>query len=202
MRVPIIILIIAFLACLPVHADKYLNIKVGGTHYKAIKGLGLMLGVQSGYDFDEIVALGVSFDFFTKSDKNRPSITEDTIAGGTITTVDSLDIKYSYKAFPLMADLIINIPLGGPVNPFIEGGMGFITAYANFKDDSTVFEDAKGLYFGFCWKAGAGAAWNMGKNSALFAQIVYHNSEPTRKERFALELSGIELSIGVRLYIR
>lgn len=183
----------------------------GGASYFNPSGVegsgGVMLSLGLGQRVDEMVMATLELDFFNKTFKKETVVPVDTAAGSIVSVENrSVDFEHSVKYFPLTAGVVVTLPMGGRVNPFLEGRLGYGLASVSYKYSAEVVAASKpndGTYSGFGWRIGGGARMKLGFRSALLAGVYYNGNTVSKSQAenlfTDLKMSGIGFGAGLEL---
>ncbi len=168
---------------------------------------GLILGVRSGRDFDNMVTVGFSADLFWKTYTEESEIADSVTSGGVTVTTVSRDVEYKTLLLPLMFTADIKIPLeNSPIRPYFGGGIGYQLLFnkeENFEDDVS---DSR-LYGGFGWMFELGAEYAMSPHTAFYFEGFYNGCKVKRNSDSAtglptweeVDVSGLGFRVGLSL---
>ncbi len=203
---------ILFLASILAAAQlaRALTLTGGASYFKpsGVKGSGgVMLSLGLGQRVDEMVMATIELDFFNKTFEKESVVPVDTAAGSIVSVENrSVEFEHSVKYFPLTAGVVVTLPMGGRVNPFLEGRLGYGLAHVSYSYSAEVVTASKpndGTYTGFGWRIGGGARMKLGFRSALLAGIYYNGNtvSKTQAENLFtdLKMSGIGFGAGLEL---
>jgi opacity protein-like surface antigen len=183
----------------------------GGASYFKPSGVegngGVMLSLGLGQRVDEMVMATLELDFFNKTFKKESVVPVDTAAGSIVSVENrSVEFEHSVKYFPLTAGVVVTLPMGGRVNPFLEGRLGYGLASVSYKYNAEVATASKpndGTYSGFGWRIGGGARMKLGFRSALLAGVYYNGNTVSKSQDenlfTDLKMSGIGFGAGLEL---
>lgn len=174
---------------------------------------GFILGYQGTRYIDERLDLGWSIDWFYKSytDQTLVDNFEDQFGFGGETY--ELAAETNIHNFPLMFNLVGYFPVEKKATVFVNGAIGADLLLTFYKDFNNENEDDFKAALDFSWQLSAGVMYELGSKSDIFAEVGYHNSEPswtykatnpntgkesTFERRF--DMSGILLRAGVKFY--
>lgn len=168
---------------------------------------GVMLGLGLGQRVDEMVMATLEIDFFNKTFKKESVVPVDTAAGSIVSVENrSVLFEHSVKYFPLTAGVVVTLPMGGRINPFLEGRLGYGLAHVSYNYSAEVVSTSKpndGTYSGFGWRIGGGARMKLGFRSALLAGIYYNGNTVSKSQAenlfTDLKMSGIGIGAGLEL---
>jgi hypothetical protein len=108
---------------------------------------------------------------------------------------------------PVMLELVIKVPIIWKSSVFAHGGIGYEVLFSKEQNFSDNVSDRR-LYGGFAWMLGTGVRFELGDNSALFAEGFYHNANVKRARKDIKEalpvfeqvdLSGLGVRVGIAL---
>jgi opacity protein-like surface antigen len=170
-------------------------------------GGGAMLSLGFGQRVDEMVMATVQIDYFNKTFKKETVVPVDTAAGAIVSVENRrVEFEHSVKYFPLTAGVAVTLPMGGRINPFIEGRLGYGLAHVSYNYSEEVVSASKpndGTYSGFGWRVGGGARLKLGFRSALLAGVYYNGNtvSKTQAENLFtdLKMSGLGFGAGLEL---
>ncbi len=168
---------------------------------------GVMLSLGAGQRVDEMVMATVQLDFFNKTFKQESVVPVDTDPSSIVTIENrSVEFEHSVKYIPLTAGVAVTLPMGGRLNPFIEGRVGYGLANVSYKYNVEIPEASKpndGTYTGFGWRLGGGARLKLGFRSALLAGVYYNGNTVSKTQTenvfTDLKMSGIGIGAGLEL---
>lgn len=183
------------------------NLQVGMLNPKAVDS-GLLLKAGLGKEFDEMVELGISLDFYIKSKTDK-----EYIGGGEGTSGAQIDtvvenFKTSSYMFPVTANITIKVPVEFPVFPYVDAGLGYVLLWNSYDNYFTGEGDTK-FYGGMCWRIAAGGFYPLGSKSALTAELFYFGGKPSHSEgeserglptRTEVNMSGLGFRLGIKLF--
>jgi opacity protein-like surface antigen len=183
----------------------------GGASYFKPSGVegggGAMLSLGLGQRVDEMVMATIQLDYFNKTFKKQTTVPVDTAAGSIVSVENrSVDFEHSVKYFPLTAGVVVTLPMGGRVNPFLEGRLGYGLARVSYSYSAEVVTASKpndGTYSGFGWRVGGGARLKLGFRSALLAGVYYNGNTVSKSQAenlfTDLKMSGLGFGAGLEL---
>ena len=156
---------------------------------------GLLLGARFGSQIDNRMNIGLSFDYYHKSDYETE--------GGK-----QINAKFSTNMLPIMLDIEAKFPMQyrSAIIPIVHLSFGYEMVWnkADYKEPQDGDDEGTKIYHGFGWMLGSGILYKIGYNSDLIFEIFYNNSKPKRDagqwvlpEEF--NVSGIGARIGVRI---
>lgn len=181
----------------------------GGASYFNPSGVegsgGVMLSFGLGQRVDQMVMATVQLDYFNKTFKKENIAPVDTAPGSIVSVANRLvEFEHSVKYFPLTAGVVITLPLGDRISPFLEGRLGYGLAHVSYKYNAEIPEASKpndGTYAGFGWRLGGGARLKLGFRSALLAGLYYNGNTVSKSqaENLFTDLKMSGLGIGAAL---
>ena len=168
---------------------------------------GLILGVRTGRDFDNMIMVGFSADLFWKTYTEESEIADSVTSGGVTVTTVQRDVEYKTLLLPLMFTADVKIPVeNSPIRPYFGGGIGYQLLFnkeENFEDDVS---DSR-FYGGFGWMFELGAEYMMSPNTAFYLEGFYNGCKVKRSSDSAaglptweeVDMSGLGFRIGLSL---
>ncbi len=173
---------------------------------------GIFGGIAYGTKFDQSVQIEFSGDFFFNSYTEKSKIGIDLTGNSEATIIQMTTDKQTYY-FPLMANLIINIPVQTKIKPYAKGGIGYGFLWediyvAETDENPKKIDDVK-FYGGFNWLIGGGAKFKLGNNSNLTGECFFNGGKMKRDKKQSstgitwseVNMSGIGLRLGVEIEI-
>ncbi|MDO9390953.1 MAG: outer membrane beta-barrel protein [bacterium] len=174
-----------------------------------VEGSGAVLfSLGAGQRVDDMVMANIQIDFMNK--KFTKEITTDSVTTSTVSTTTRLvAYEHSVKYFPITAGVMITLPVGIFISPYVEGRVGFGIANVSYSYNESLYTIAEseqpesGTYSGFGWRIGAGGRLKLGSRSALTAGVSYNGNTCSRSagnDVFTdLKMSGIGLGAALEL---
>ena len=168
---------------------------------------GLILGVRTGRDFDNMVMVGFSADLFWKTYTEESEIADSVTSGGVTVTTVQRDVEYKTMLLPLMFTADVKIPVeNSPIRPYFGGGIGYQLLFnkeENFEDN---ISDSR-FYGGFGWMFELGAEYMMSPHTAFYLEGFYNGCKVKRSSDSAaglptweeVDMSGLGFRIGLSL---
>jgi outer membrane protein W len=168
---------------------------------------GLILGVRTGRDFDNMIMVGLSADLFWKTYTEESEIADSVSSGGVTVTTVQRDVEYKTLLLPLMFTADVKIPVqNSPVRPYLGGGIGYQLLFnkeENFEDDISESR----FYSGFGYMFELGAEYVMSPHTAIYLEGFYNGCKAKRSEDSAaglptweeVDMSGLGFRIGLSL---
>ncbi len=187
-------------------AKPFTQFRFGTLNPKDAKS-GLILGVRTGRDFDNMIMVGFSADLFWKTYTEESEIDTGTTPGGTTITIVQREVEYKTLLLPLMFTADVKIPVeNSPIRPYFGGGIGYQLLFnkeENFVDDVS---DSR-FYSGFGWMFELGAEYVMSPHTAFYLEGFYNGCKvkrdsdseaglPTWEE---VDVSGLGFRVGLSL---
>lgn len=173
-------------------------------------GGGLLLSLGVGQRVDDMVMANVQLDFFNKTFTKELTSPVDTDTSSVV-HIESRQVayKHSVKYFPITAGVVVTLPMGMLIKPYVEGRVGYGLARVSYDYNASLYNipeasrPESGTYSGFGWRLGAGARLGLGLRSALTAGISYNGNTCSRsagEDVFTdLKMSGLIIGAGIEL---
>jgi len=187
-------------------AKPFTQIRFGTFDPKDAKS-GLILGMRTGRDFDNMILVGFSADLFWKSYTEDSPIGTGTTPGGTQVTTLQQAVDYKTLILPLMFTADVKIPVqNSPIRPYFGGGIGYQLLFNkenNFVDNVS---DSR-FYSGFGYQFDVGAEYEMSPNAGFYLEGFYNGCKAKRSGGTAaglptweeVDISGLGFRVGVTL---
>jgi len=171
----------------------------GGALFPQDTETGTIIGLTVGRMADENLGWAFEAQYFWRTYTQEYATQQQTIV---------TEIENSTKMLPVMGKIIYLSQIAPSLALRISGGIGYAFLWnkeANYlegKEESNSFS-------GLAWEIGAGISLPISRAADFFGEINYFYSIPSRKEdrtieglpqRTEIDMSGILLRIGVRLY--
>ncbi|MDI6739691.1 MAG: outer membrane beta-barrel protein [Candidatus Edwardsbacteria bacterium] len=190
-----------------------LSLNAGAGYFKpaGVSGSGgVLFSFGAGQRVDDMVMANIQLDFFNKTFKKETSTPVDTAAGAIVSTEKRLvEYEHSVKYFPITAGVVITLPMGMLIKPYVEGRVGYGLAHVSYNYNKTLYDipdtnrPESGTYSGFGWRIGAGGRMKLGFRSALTAGISYNGDTCSRSagnDLFTdLKMTGFIIGAGLEL---
>ena len=168
---------------------------------------GLMFSLGAGQRVDEMVMASVQLDYFNKTFKKETIAPVDTAAGSIVSVESrSVEFEHSVKYFPLTAGVVITLPMGARLNPYLQGRVGYGLANVSYSYSANIPDANKpngGTYSGFCLRIDGGVRMKLGFRSALYLGGFYNNNTVSKTQAANLftdlKMSGIGIGAGLEL---
>ncbi|MCU0607885.1 MAG: outer membrane beta-barrel protein [Candidatus Edwardsbacteria bacterium] len=205
----ITVAVLALVIACGIASGKTLNAGVGYIKPSGVEGGGgLLLSLGMGQRVDDMVMANVQLDFMNK--KFTKEMTTDSVTTPTVTTTTRLvEYEHSVKYIPITAGVVLTLPMGTVVKPYVEGRLGYGLANVSYSYNESLYtiptgeRPESGWYSGFGWRLGAGARLGLGIRSALTAGISYNGNTCSRSagnNLFTdLKMSGLIIGAGIEL---
>ncbi|MCD4828584.1 MAG: porin family protein [Candidatus Cloacimonetes bacterium] len=170
-------------------------------------------GFTYGKRIDEAVGIDMSFDFYYKGYTESRKFSSGTTSGGLDVSgmQKTADIKTTY--IPLLTNLYVHLPVRSKVNPYLSAGIGwgllwedvFRAAFTNDDNEDIPVFDEVTFYSGFAWNISAGASYQIGRKSHVFAEAFYHGAKMKNDIETTdfgvtwdeIDMSGLGMRVGV-----
>ena len=168
---------------------------------------GLILGIRTGRDFDNMIMVGFSADLFWKTYTEESEIADSVTSGGVTVTTVQRDVEYKTLLLPLMFTADVKIPVeNSPIRPYFGGGIGYQLLFnkeENFEDNVS---DSR-FYSGFGWMFELGAEYVMSPHTAFYLEGFYNGCKVKRSSDSAaglptweeVDMSGLGFRVGLSL---
>ncbi|MFH1194409.1 MAG: outer membrane beta-barrel protein [bacterium] len=207
------IVLVIFLPCIILAQRNTAGFKLGMYSPEASE-TGFIIGFETGRYVDRFLDIGFSIDWFNKNYVDESLIEQfDEYYGGPGGTINEVRAKTNLHDIPVMFNATGYFPVGPRVNFYVTGGIGaevLLIWYRNFEQPN---DDEFKAAFDFNWRVGTGISYELGHRSDLFAEIAYHNSEPSwtyevdsyaghskRVFERKFDMSGVMFRVGVKFY--
>jgi hypothetical protein len=171
----------------------------GGALFPQDTETGTIIGLSVGRMVDENLAWAFEAQYFWRTYTQEYTTGEQTIV---------TEIENSTKMLPVMGKIIYLSQIAPSLDIRISGGIGYAFLWnkeANYlegKEESNSFS-------GFAWEIGAGISLPISRAADFFGELNYFYSTPSRDagttveglpQRTEIDMSGLLLRVGVRLY--
>jgi opacity protein-like surface antigen len=187
-------------------AKPFTQIRFGTLNPKDAKS-GVILGVRTGRDFDNMVLVGFSADLFWKSYTEESTIADSVTPGGVIYSTVQTSVDYKTLILPLMFTADVRIPVeNAPIKPYIGGGIGYQLLF-NKEDNFDLGISDSRFYHGFGYQLQVGAEYRMSPNAGFYLEAFYNGCKAKRSSSSTtglptfeeVDISGIGFRVGVTL---
>jgi Outer membrane protein beta-barrel domain len=207
-------LILAAIFVLPVlaSAQDHMGSVKAGLFDPSATNAGFIIGYEGGVNIDENFFIGASIDWFNKNYVDGTLVSEFNDFNGLNSSLNELKATTNLHAIPIMGTVNGSWPIAPRMRAFLDASAGIemlLIFYRNYQNpDNNEFKGA----FDFAWQLGGGVAYEIGRRSEIFAELDYHNSQPSwdytvqdnlgRQRVFErkYDMSGILFRIGFRFY--
>jgi hypothetical protein len=174
-------------------------------------GGGVLFSLGAGQRVDDMVMANIQVDYFNKTFTKEMTTDSVSSSSGSIVTTNTRQVAYehSVKYFPITAGVVLTLPVGMMIHPYIEGRVGYGIANVSYSYNKTLYtipekeRPESGTYSGFGWRLGAGARLGLGSRSALTAGVSYNGNTCSRSagnDLFTdLKMSGFIIGAGLEL---
>ncbi len=213
----VLCVIIILTPCL--FANRGMNVRFGFLTPSATK-TGIFPGFSYGFNIDNIIDMGVGFDYFYRNERDyRDIVVTETETGTTVELVDiGSDLTTYY--IPLMASIRVGIPVDLPIIPYGGAALGwgllwedvFIAGSelenGNDRDDVSYDSiDEVNFYNGFNWGLQLGAKYPLSPNASFYGEAFFNGGRMKKNiERGAegitwdeINMSGAGLRLGIEV---
>jgi len=187
-------------------AKPFTQIRFGTLDPKDAKS-GLMLGVRTGRDFDNMILVGFSADLFWRSYTQESAIADSVTPGGTVYSTVQLSVDYKTLILPLMFTADVKIPVeNSPIRPYFGGGIGYELLFNRENNFEEGISDSR-FYSGFGYQFQVGAEYEMSPNAGFYLEGFYNGCKAKRGASTAtglptfeeVDISGLGFRVGVTL---
>jgi len=177
---------------------------------------GIFPGLTFGYNIDNIVDMGIGFDYYYSNDREVRTISVSETPGGSTIVTKSIGSDITTYYVPLMAILRVGVQTELPVIPYggVGLGWGFLWEKVYIAADDTADPpneqiDEVNFYNGFNWNVQLGAKYPLTSNVSVYGEGFYNGGLMKKNiQRDALgitwdeiKMSGIGLRAGLELRI-
>lgn len=206
-------LLVALVALIAFSANAQQNaaaIKLGFFTPKAAE-TGFIIGYEQGRHIDDNLDVAVSFDWYKKkfNDENVKAAV-DVIPGLTGTDKEKLS-ETTINDFPIMVSITAKFPVAPKVKAYATGGFGGELLFATYQTYTGKIEEKTETAFDWNWRLGGGALYQLGQNSEIFGELVFHYSVPSYEYEQTVgtttstltreyDMYGVLGRVGVRYY--
>lgn len=168
---------------------------------------GLILGVRTGRDFDNMIMVGFSADLFWKTYTEESEIADSVTSGGVAVTTVQRDVEYKTLLLPLMFTADVKIPVeNSPIRPYLGGGIGYQLLFNKEENFEEGVSDSR-FYSGFGWMFELGAEYVMSPHTAIYLEGFYNGCKVKRDSDGAsglptwdeVDMSGLGFRVGLSL---
>jgi hypothetical protein len=190
-----------------------LSLNAGAGYFKpsgVSGGGGALFSLGLGQRVDDMVMANIQLDFMNKTFTKETTTPVD-VDTSSVVNIQTRQVayKHSVKYFPLTAGVVLTLPMGMVIKPYVEGRVGYGFARVSYNYNETLYNipaasrPESGTYSGFVWRLGAGARLGLGMRSALTAGISYNGNTCSRSagnDVFTdLKMSGFIFGAGIEL---
>jgi hypothetical protein len=190
-----------------------MSLNAGAAYFKPSGvegGGGVLFSLGAGQRVDDMVMANIQLDYFNKTFKKETTTTVDTSSTSIAHTAQRLvEYEHSVKYFPVTAGVMITLPVGMLIHPYVEGRVGYGLAHVSYSYNKSLYNipdnnrPESGTYSGFGWRLGGGARLGLGSRSALTAGVSYNGNTCSRSagnDLFTdLKMSGFIIGAGLEL---
>lgn len=197
-------------------ADRGMNIRLGFLSPSATK-TGIFPGFSYGFNIDNIIDMGLGFDYYYSSDREVREISvEDTANNGAEVVTKQASSDFTTYYVPLLATVRVGVPIDLPVIPYGGVGLGWgllwedvFIAEDTTEDPPNERIDEVNFYNGFNWALQLGAKYLLTPNASFYGEAFYNGGRMKKNiERGAegitwdeINMSGFGLRIGIEVSI-
>jgi hypothetical protein len=171
----------------------------GGALFPQDTETGTIIGLSAGRMADENFGWAFEAQYFWRTYTKEYATQQETIV---------TEIENSTKMLPVMGKIIYLSQIAPSLDLRISGGIGYAFLW-NREANYLVGKEESNSFSGFAWEIGAGISLPISRAADFFGEVNYFYSTPSREEdrtieglpqRTEIDMSGILLRIGVRLY--
>jgi len=213
MKLRYTIILLAVLPAIYFAQHNSAGIKMGRFTPSATEG-GFIIGYEGSKFVDRNLAIGWSIDWFHKKYVDQTLVQQfNNYYGVSKGEINELRAQTNLHSIPLMMSVTANIPMFPRISAYLTGAAGAEVLLIFYKEFQNPDEGAMESAFDFSWRAGVGAAYELGNRSDLFFELNYHASKPSwtyevqdpntgEKQTFerAFDMSGMMGRFGVRFF--
>lgn len=186
-------------------------IKLGYFDPSGIDG-GFIIGYEGSRYIDAGLSFGWSIDWFHRNYIDKRVVNDfNDLYGGVGGSINELRAKTNLHDFPFMINLTGKFPASPFIKIFLSGAIGAELLLVNYRNFQNPEDDEFKAAFGFNWRLGLGALYEIGPRSDVFIEFNYHYSQPsweyemestgqTRVYERIFDMSGLMTRVGVRFY--
>ena len=196
-------------------ANQSMNVRLGFLAPSGAK-TGIFPGLSIGYNIDNIVDMGIGFDYFYSNDREVRTISVSETSGGSTIVTKSVGSDITTYYIPLMVGLRVGVQTDLPVIPYGGVGLGWgflwekVYIAADDAEEPPIEQiDETNFYNGFNWTLQLGAKYPLSTNVSLYGEGFYNGGLMKKNiQRDALgitweeiKMSGFGLRAGLELRI-
>jgi hypothetical protein len=187
-------------------AAPFTQIRFGTLNPKDAKS-GVILGVRTGRDFDNVVLVGFSADLFWKSYTKKSDVADSISAGGLVSHEKRVLVDYKTLILPLMFTADVRIPVENvPIKPYFGGGIGYQLLF-NKEDNFDEGKSSSRFYSGFGYQFQVGAEYRMSPHAGFYLEAFYNGCKAKRSSGTTtglptfeeVDISGVGFRVGLTL---
>ena len=178
----------------------------GGALFPQDTETGTIIGLTIGRMADENLGWAFEAQYFWRTYTKEFTVSET----GGVTQQETIvtEIENSTKMLPVMGKIIYLSQIAPSLDIRISGGIGYAFLW-NREANYLLGKEENNSYSGLAWEIGAGISLPISRAADFFGEINYFYSTPSREEdrtieglpqRTEIDMSGILLRIGIRLY--
>jgi len=173
---------------------------------------GFILGYEGGKFIDRNLSFGWSIDWFHKKFVDNVFVEQFEqyygVVDGEITEKRATTNLHS---IPLMANITAYLPLTPFISAYVTGAAGAEALLIFYKNLENPNKDEFKNAWDFSWEAGTGLLYELGNRSDLFAEVSYHDSNPSwtyeikdpetgklKTLERSFDMSGVAVKFGVK----
>ena len=206
MRQLFISLIVTMMISGSVYAQRAMYEVKFGTLFPQDTETGLIVGLGYGQMMDENIAWSFEVDYFWRTYTKESTV--EVNSGPATTTTVVTEIENATKMLPVMGRITYLTQVAPNLDLRLTGGLGYAFLWNSASNYEINTEDSD-FFSGFAWELGAGLSIPISRAADFFGEVNYFGSVPSKDEgetveglpkRTEIDMSGIMLRIGIRLY--
>lgn len=194
-------------------AGNAMNVRVGFLAPSATD-TGFFPGFSYGVNVDNVVEIGLGFDYFYKNFQDKRYVEFDTTKAGNYIDKAQVTSDITTYYIPLMGTIRVSVPLDIVVVPY--GGIGF--GWGLLWEDIFIASDETpgsehnritdvNFYHGYNWTIQLGGKLPLSRNASLYGETFYNGAKMKKDVKRGstgitwseLDMSGAGLRLGVEL---
>ena len=200
---PLIILVICASGAVGQHTMFEIE---GGALFPQDTETGTIIGLSVGRMADENLGWAFEAQYFWRTFTKEYTVSES--GGATQQETIVTEIENSTKMLPIMGKIIYLSQIAPSLDIRISGGIGYAFLW-NTEANYVIGVEDSDSYSGFAWEIGAGISLPISRAADFFGEINYFYSTPSKDagttvdglpQRTEIDMSGLLLRVGVRLY--
>ena len=178
----------------------------GGALFPQDTETGTIIGLSVGRMVDENLGWAFEAQYFWRTFTKEYTVSES--GGATQQATIVTEIENSTKMLPIMGKIIYLSQIAPSLDIRISGGLGYAFLW-NTEANYVIGAEDSDSYSGLAWEIGAGISLPISRAADFFGEINYFYRIPSTDagttvdglpQRTEIDMSGLLLRIGVRLY--